>query len=98
VGSPGSDEVTEWTQAASLEFSAASLTCSVDIGEGWMVHGSVKVDGSDELSLIPVPFSVSGNVEATFTFNNGCMLQLKAQSARLALTGEASFVEAFPGV
>ena len=96
-GAPGSDKGTGWTQAGSLEFASASLTGTGDIGEGWIVDGSVSVDGAEEVRLIPVPFNVAGTVAATFTFNNGCVLQVSGESARLTLTGEARFVEHFPG-
>jgi hypothetical protein len=51
----------------------------------------------ENVSLVPVPFDVSGKVAARFVFNNGCVVQLQAQGARLTLIGEARFVEAFPG-
>lgn len=88
---------TGWVQAGSLEFASASLTGTRDIGEGWIVDGTLTVDCAAEVRLIPVPFNVSGMVTASFTFNNGCALQVRAKSARLALTGEARFVEDFPG-
>ena len=96
-GVPGRDKGTGWVQPGSLEFTSASLTGTVDIGEGWIVDGSLRVDGADEVGLIPVPFNVAGTVAATFTFHNGCVLQVSGKSARLTLTGEARFVEAFPG-
>jgi hypothetical protein len=96
-GEPGSDKGTGWVQAGSLEFSSASLSDSPDIGEGWIVDGSLRVDGGDELHLIPVPFNVVGNVAATLSFNNGYVLQLQGTSSRLTLIGDARFVEDFPG-
>lgn len=51
----------------------------------------------ENVSLVPVPFDVSGKVAARLVFNNGCVVQLQAQGARLTLIGEARFVEAFPG-
>ena len=96
-GVPGGDKGTGWTQAGSLEFASAFLTSTGDIGEGWIVEGCVSVDGADEVRLIPVPFNVAGKVTASFTFNNGCVLQVRSESARLTLTGEARFVEDFPG-
>jgi hypothetical protein len=96
-GTPGSDKGTGWAQPGLLEFASASLTGAGDIGEGWIVDGSVSVDGAAEVRLIPVPFNVAGRVAASFTFNNGCVLQVRSESARLTLTGEARFVEDFPG-
>jgi len=97
AGEPGSDEGTGWLQAGSLEFSSASLLDTPDIGEGRILDGSLRVDGADELHLIPVPFNVIGGIAANFTFNNGYVLRLHAKSSRLTLTSEARFVEDFPG-
>ena len=96
-GEPGVDKGTGWLQAGSLVFGSASLSATPDIGEGWIVNGALRVGAADELHLIPVPFDVVGNVAATFTFNNGYVLQLQGKSSRLTLTGDASFVEDFPG-
>ncbi len=96
-GLPGSDDGTGWLQAGSLDFASASLLAKPEIGEGWIVDGFVEVDGAGELSLIPVPFDVSGSVAARFVFNNGCVVQLQAEGARLTLKGEPRFVEIFPG-
>jgi len=96
-GVPGSDEGTGWVQPGYLEFASASLTGAPDIGEGWIVDGSLRVDGAGELRLIPVPFNASSAVEARFKFNNGCIVRVLAGGARLTMTGEAAFVEAFPG-
>ena len=74
------------------------LTGAPDIGEGWIVDGSLRVDGAVELGLIPVPFNAFGTVEARFTFNNGCIVRVLAEGAQLTMTGEAAFVEAFPGM
>lgn len=96
-GTPGRDKGTGWAQAGLLEFASASLTGTGDIGEGRIVDGSLSVDGADEVGLIPVPFNVAGRVAATFTFDNGRVLQVRSESVRLTLTGEARFVEDFPG-
>ena len=77
-GKPGADQGTGWTQAGSLEFASANLLGTPEIGESWIVAGSLRVDEAEELHLIPVPFNVVGNIEATFTFNNGCVLHLQA--------------------
>ena len=96
-GAPGRDEGTGWVQSGYLEFAAASLTGAPDIGEGWIVEGSLRVDGAGELGLIPVPFNTSGTVAACFTFKNGCVLRVQAEGGWLTMTGEAAFVEVFPG-
>ena len=84
-------------QPGSLEFTSASLIGTTDIVEGWIVEGSLSVNGADEVGLIPVPFDVAGKVAATFTFNNGGVPQVRGESPRLNLTGEARYVEDFPG-
>lgn len=96
AGEPGIDKGTGWIQAGSLAFGSAILSATPEIGEGWIVDGSLRVDAADELHLIPVPFDVVGNIAATFTFNNGYVLHLNAKSAGLILIGDASFVEDFP--
>ncbi|MBB3196874.1 hypothetical protein [Roseateles terrae] len=96
-GVPGSDRGTGWTQAGSLEFGSASLPGTPDIGDGWIVAGALRVDGGDELRLVPVPFNIVGSIQATFTFSNGYVLDMRGKSSRLTLTGDASFVEDFPG-
>lgn len=97
-GVPGSKAGTAWIQAGSLKFEGARLTGTPDIGEGWMVGGAIKVGEADELHVIPVPFNVSGNIAATFTFNNSCVLRVDACAADLNLMGEARFLQAFPGL
>ena len=96
-GVPGSDKGTGWVQSGSLKFASANLTGAPDIGEGWIVDGSLRVGSAGELRLIPVPLNVSGSVAARFTFNNGCIVRVQAEGARLTMTGEPAFVEAFPG-
>jgi len=97
-GAPGVDAGTGWTQAATLEFSFASVAGPHDVGDGWIIDGSMEVDKGQALSCIPVPFDVSGVVKATFGFSNGVVLSIEATRVRLALSGNPSFVETFsPG-
>ena len=96
-GRPGSDKGTCWLQAGALVFDESSAPGTPDIGEGWIVDGSLRVDGADELHLIPVPFNVVGSIAAAFAFNNGYVLHLQGKSSRLTLTGDARFVEEFLG-
>jgi hypothetical protein len=94
-GIPGVDAGTGWTQAAILEFSAASIAESHDVGDGWIIDGLLEVNRGHALSCIPVPLDVSGMVKATFGFSNGLVLVIEAARAHLALSGNPSFVETF---
>ena len=94
-GEPGIDKGTGWIQAGSLVFGSAILPSTPDIGEGWIVDGSLRIDAADELHLMPVPFNVVGTIAAAFTFNNGYVLRLQGKSSKLTLTGEAEFVDDF---
>jgi hypothetical protein len=81
-GAPGSDEGMGWVQSGYLEFASAKLTGGPDIGEGWIVDGSLKVDGVGDLCLLPVPFDVGADRKLTHW---GCGQKLglvKQQSLR----------------
>jgi hypothetical protein len=95
-GITGVDAGTGWTQAATLEFSSASVAGAHDIGDGWIMDGSLEVNGVQGLSGIPVPFDVSGMVKGTFGFSNGTVIVIEAARAHLALRGNPTFVETFP--
>ncbi len=95
-GVPGVDADTGWTQAATLEFNSASVAGAHDIGDGWIMAGSLEVNGEHGLSGIPIPFDVSGMVKGTFGFSNGTVIVIEAARAHLALWGNPTFVETFP--
>ncbi len=94
-GVPGVDDGSGWVQEGKLEFVNATELGAVDIGEGWMVGGTLAVQSGEPMSMLPVPFDAAGGVTATFTFNNGVDVHLTAEAAHLSLTGHAEFVEEF---
>jgi hypothetical protein len=94
-GVPGVDDGSGWVQQGKLEFVNARELGAVDIGEGWMVGGTLAVQSRQPMSMLPVPFDASAGVSATFSFNNGVDVHLTAEATHLTLTGDAEFVEEF---
>ncbi|MGO9446629.1 MAG: hypothetical protein ACLPXB_17925 [Thiobacillaceae bacterium] len=69
-GVPGLDAGTGWVQEAVLTFLGASSDGPIDIGEGWMIDGTL-VAGGETMSCLPVPFNTTDNVSAEFRLTNG---------------------------
>src|SRR5438874_441067 len=83
-GIPGRDAGTGWVQEAMLNFFNAEIEGSLDIGEGWMVDGTLTI-GCESFYMLPVPFESASSVLAEFSFNNGCTVKIKATGVCLAL-------------
>ena len=95
-GRPGVDAGAGYIQPAELVFSEASwsepsVACLGDLSDGW-----VSVNG-EKLSLVPLPFSASGQVSAEFVFVSGAVLSVSASSIACSPTGEPRFVENYAG-
>ncbi len=95
-GVPGVDSGSGWCQEAELVFDGVS---SPLVSEG--VMGSLSearlIAGAQSILLLPVPFRVAGDIEATFVFSNGSTLHLAVKEAHLELLGEPVYVETYPG-
>jgi len=96
-GRPGFDAGTGWRQAGAIEFGAASVVEVGDIGDGWIIDGSLELASGEVLRGLPVPFDIPGKLKAVFVFLNGNVLAIEAMGVRLVLTGEPRFVEVVPG-
>ena len=79
-------------QAAELAFSGATWVGVPEQCSGSISDGSVLVAGQS-LSLIPLPFSASGNISAEIVFVSGVVLSVSATSVVCSCFGEPRFVE-----
>ena len=95
-GRPGVDAGAGYIQPAELVFSAASWSEPTDSCVGDLSDGCLFIDG-EKLSLVPLPFSVSGQVSAEFVFTSGATLSVAASSVVCACTGKPKFVENYAG-
>jgi hypothetical protein len=96
LGRPGIDAGAGYIQPAELVFSVASWSEPTDSCVGDLSDGCLLIDGK-KLSLVPLPFSASGQVSAEFVFTSGASLSVSASSVVCACTGEPRFVENYAG-
>lgn len=92
AGRPGIDAGAGYMQAAELAFSGATWVGVPEQCSGSISDGSVLVAGQS-LSLIPLPFSASGNISAEIVFVSGVVLSVSATSVVCSCFGEPRFVE-----
>ena len=92
TGRPGIDAGSGYTQPAELAFSGASWVGVPEQCSGTISDGSVLV-ADQSLSLIPLPFSASGNIFAKIVFVSGDVLSVSATSVVCSCSGEPRFVE-----
>ncbi len=95
-GRPGIDAGAGYIQPAELVFSAASWSELSHDCVGDLSNGSLLINGA-EYSLVPLPFSASGQISAEFVFVSGAVLSVSASSLHCLCTGEPGFVENYPG-
>ncbi|HMV59277.1 MAG TPA: hypothetical protein PKD38_18945 [Nitrospira sp.] len=96
LGRPGVDAGAGYIQPAELVFSVASWTEPTDSCVGNLSDGCLFINGK-KLSLIPLPFSASGQVSAELVFTSGATLSVSASSVVCTCTGEPRFVENYAG-
>jgi hypothetical protein len=95
-GQPGIDAGAGYTQQAELTFTSATWSKSSLPTVGKLSDGFLML-GSKKHSLIPLPLSVSGKIEAELVFVSGLVLSVSASSVSCKFTSEAHFVENYAG-
>jgi len=95
AGRPGRDPGAGYMQAAELIFTDASWQGLSSECSGYLYDGSLNVDG-ESLSLIPIPFTTTGNITAVFSFLS-TVLSVSAGSVVCSVSGEPRFVENYVG-
>ena len=95
-GIPGVDSGTGYVQPAELVFSGATWQGLSPLCSGRLSSGSLVV-GGQSLSLIPLPFSISGRASAELVFVSGAALSVSATSVACSCSGEPRFVETYAG-
>jgi hypothetical protein len=95
-GRPGLDAGTGYLQPAELVFGEASWSEPVTEGIGRLSGGWVSING-EKLSLVPLPFSASGEISAEFIFASGAAISVSASSVECISRGKARFVENYVG-
>jgi hypothetical protein len=94
-GRPGIDSGSGNMQPAELIFSGAQWQGLSPDCSGYIYDGLLTV-GNESLSLIPLPFTATGNISAKFNFMSA-VLSLSATSVVCATFGESRFVENYVG-
>lgn len=92
TGRPGVDDGAGCVQPAEFIFSRASWSGSTTGGK--LSDGELVV-GGESMSLVPLPFSASGQVSVLLTFTSGATFSASAASVLCASTGESRFVETY---
>lgn len=95
-GRPGIDPGSGWVQPVVLVFSGASWHGLSSECTGYLSSGTLTL-GDETMSLIPLPYNVSGGLIAEFVFVSGAILSVSAQSVTCACVGEPCFVEFYGG-
>ncbi len=93
-GRPGINPGAGYVQPAELVFSGASWHGLSPECAGPLSNGTLTVDGKT-LSLIPLPFSATGELNAEFVFVSGAILSVLAKSVACSCSGEPHFVETY---
>ena len=101
-GRPAIDAGTGWTQEAVIRVANAHIEgkFSQESREAYGGHahylsdGSLRINGSLSVNLIPIPLDVQGDIELTLECW-GDVVRVHGNSARLELIGTAEYVEEF---
>ena len=93
-GRPGVDSGAGYCQAAKISFGEAHFDGGLAECVGRVSDGHITVNG-ECLSLVSIPFSSSGPVQATFVFQNGATLRIDANSIECSSFGPSKFIENF---
>lgn len=96
TGEPGVSPGEGLAQVAELAFDGATWSGELEQAQGAISDAHVSHSGR-EYHMLPVPFSASGLIAATFVFASGASLKIAARSAKLSLRGKARFVERYAG-
>jgi hypothetical protein len=91
---PGIDAGTGYMQPAELVFSLASWSAPSSGCSGAISDGALVVNGTS-MSLVPLPFSASGQISVDFTFASGATFSASAASVSCTSTGESRFIESY---
>jgi hypothetical protein len=96
AGRPGVDPGEGWVQSAELVFSEPRDTeqgaCIGTLGDG-----RISSDAAHFENVLPLPFALSGEVQAHLDFTSGGVLNVNAAGLVCVLKGEARFVERYEG-
>ena|SRR5688500_250956 len=92
-GTPGADAGKGFTQPVELVFYGARTTGDARV-VGNLADGDVNVGGKS-LGLLPLPYSISGDVTAKFVFASGAKVSITAQALECLPTGGRAFVEEY---
>lgn len=96
AGRPGIDAGTGYVQPAELIFSGTLWSAPSSDCSGAISDGSLVVNGTS-MSLVPLPFSASGQVLVNLTFTSGATFTASASAVSCTCTGEPRFVEVYEG-
>jgi len=94
AGRPGIDAGAGYIQPAELVFSHASWSAPSSGCSGAISDGALVVNGTS-MSLVPLPFSASGQISVNLTFTSGATFSASAASVSCASAGESRFVESY---
>lgn len=94
TGRPGFDAGSGYLQPAELVLSQAVLSGPAAGCVGRVSDGELVVDGQP-MSLVPLPFTASGNVTLSLTFTSGASISVSAASVSSWATGEGEFIETY---
>lgn len=94
TGRPGFDAGSGYLQPVELLLSRAVLLLPASGCVGRVSDGELVIDGQS-MSLVPLPFSASGNVTLSLTFTSGNSISVSATSVSCRATGEGAFIETY---
>ena len=94
-GKPGVDAGTGWTQKAELFLKDADVKGRFPEFPAGLWDGHIIIDQRRSMLLIPLDLKVT--TETSLVFFSGETVDIKSESASLALIGEPTFVENFRG-
>jgi hypothetical protein len=96
IGRPGVDAGSGHLQPAELVLSGGVWSEPTPGCRGAISDGSLVVNGQS-MSLVPLPFSNSGQVALRLVFVSGERLTVTASSVSCSSSGESRYVESFAG-
>lgn len=96
-GRPGVDAGSGYLQAAEMIFSQAQYSETAGPCAGAVSDGVVSAEGAEFVNVIPLPFSLAGQVSARIAFVSGGALIVTGSSVSCVATGPARHVEAYEG-
>ncbi len=94
AGAPGVDAGKGFLQAVSMELDDATWDAELAPCHGRVAEGAVRVNGID-IGLPTIPGARSGEIRLWIRFSSGAEFSAGAVSLRLAVDGEARFIEDF---